>query len=84
MVSSTDGLLDHHGLEAAFQRSILLDVFAVFIQGGGADAMQFATRQHRLEHVAGVHGPLGLAGPDDGVQLIDEQDDLALRFRHLL
>ena len=33
----------------------------------------------RLEHVAGVHGPLaGGAGADDRVQLVDERDDLAV------
>ena len=39
--------------------------------------MQLAARQRGLEHVAGVHRALGLAGADHGVQLVDEQDDLA-------
>ncbi len=63
-------------LEAALQRGILLDVLAVFVQGGGADAVQFAARQRGLEHVAGVDGALGLAGADHGVQLVDEDDGL--------
>ncbi len=33
--------------------------------------------RRRLEHVAGVHGALGLAGADHGVQLVDEDDGLA-------
>ena len=41
-------------------------------------------RQHRLDHVAGVHGALGGAGADDRVQLVDERDDLALGVRDLL
>ncbi len=69
-------LIDHHRLEAALQRGVLLDVFAVFVEGGSADAVQLAPGQHRLEQVAGVHGALGLAGSDDGVQLVDEQDDV--------
>ena len=40
--------------------------------------MQLAAGQHGLEHVAGVHGPLGGAGPDHGVELVDEQEDSAL------
>ena len=37
--------------------------------------MQLAAGEHGLEHVAGVHGALGRAGADHGVQLVDEQQD---------
>ena len=84
MVSSTVGSLHQHLLEAALQRGVLLDVLAVLVQGGGADAAQLAAGQHRLEQVAGVHGALGRAGADDGVDLVDEQDDAALGALHLL
>ena len=77
MVSSTVGSFDQHFLEAALERGVLLDVLAVFVERGGADAMQLAARERGLEHVAGVHGAFGLAGADHGVQLVDEQDDLA-------
>ena len=78
-MSSTVGSFDQHRLEAALQGGILLDVLAVFVQRGGADAVQFAAGQHRLQHVAGIHRPFGLAGADDGVQLVDEEDDPCLR-----
>ena len=84
MVSSTDRLIDQHRLEAAFQGGVLLDVLAVLVERGGADAVQLAAGQHRLEQVAGVHRAFGLAGADDGVQLVDEQDDRALRLLHFL
>ena len=77
-MSSTVGSLDEHRLEAAGQRRVLLDVLAVLVQRGGADAVQLAARQRRLQHVGGVHRAFGLAGADQGVQLVDEQDDLAL------
>ena len=77
-------LVDHDRLEAALQCRILLDVLAVLVERGGADAVQLAARQHRLEHVAGVHRALGLAGADDGVQLVDEQEDPPLRRLDLL
>ena len=54
--------LDHDGLEAALQGGVFLDVLAVFVQGGGADALEFAARQGGLEHVGGVHGAFGRAG----------------------
>ena len=74
-MSSTDRLIDQHRLEAAFEGGVLFDVLAVFVERGGADAVQLAAGQHRLEQVAGVHRPFGLAGADDGVQFVDEQDD---------
>ena len=77
-MSSTRRLVDQHRLEAALERRVLLDVLAVLVERGRADAVQLAAREHRLEHVAGVHRALGLAGADDGVQLVDEQDDAAL------
>jgi hypothetical protein len=71
------GLAHQDLLEAALQRGVFLDVLAVFVQRGGAHAVQLAARQRRLEHVARVHGALGLAGADHGVQLVDEDDGLA-------
>ena len=45
-----DGVLDRRlgdedRLEPAGQRRVLFNVLAVFVQRGGADAMQFAPRQ---------------------------------------
>ena len=64
MVASTLGSLDQHLLEAALERGVLLDVLAVLVERGGADAVQLAARQRGLEHVAGVDRALGLAGAD--------------------
>ena len=77
-----DGRLDRrfahqHLLETSLQGCILLDVLAVFIQRGGTHAMQFAARQCRLEHIAGVHRTLGLARTHHGVNLVDKDDGLA-------
>ena len=71
-------LADHDRLEPAFERRVLLDVLAVLVERGRADGVQLAARQHRLEHVRRVHRAFRGAGADDRVQLVDEQDDLAL------
>src|SRR5580692_214347 len=73
-------LLDHHRLEAALECSVLLDILAVFVERGRTDAMQFTARQHRLKQVRRVHRAFGRARTDDGVQLVDEQNYLALGF----
>ena len=84
IVSSTLGWLDDDRLEAALQGRVLLDVLAVLIQRGGADAVQFAARQQRLQHVGGVHGAFGRARAHDRVQLVDEQDDATFGLLHFL
>ena len=52
-------------------------MLAVFIQRGRADAMQLAAGERRLDQVGGVHRAIRLAGADQGMHLVDEQDDLA-------
>ena len=71
------GLTHQNGLETTGKRRILLDVLAVLVERGRADRMQVATGERRLKDVAGVHGALGGTRAHDGVELIDEQDDLA-------
>ena len=72
------GRLAHrHRLETALQRGVLFDVFAVFIQRGGADHADFAAAQGRLDDIGGIHRALCAACTHDGVQLVDEQDHIA-------
>ena len=80
-----DGRLAHHnGLETTGERRVLLDVLAILVERGRADRVQVATGKRRLEDVAGVHGALGGTSAHDGVELIDEQDDLAFGLLYLL
>ena len=78
------GLVDDDRLESALERGVLLDVLAVLVQRRGADGVELATGQHRLQQVRGIHGALRGAGADHGVQLVDEQDDGAVRVGDLL
>ena len=77
------GLADEHRLEAPLQRRVFLDVLAVLVERGGADRAQLAAGQHRLQQVGGVDRAFGGAGADDRVQLVEEEDDLALGLLHL-
>ena len=77
-----DGVLDRRlgdedRLEPPRQRGVLFDMLAVFVERGGADAMQFAARQRGLQQVGRIHRAVGLAGADQRVHLVDEQDDRA-------
>ncbi len=56
----------------------------VLVQRGRADCAQLAARQRRLHHVRRVDGALSATGAHDRVDLVDEQDDLALRVRDLV
>jgi hypothetical protein len=77
-------LVDEHGLEAPLQRRVLLHVLAILVERGGPDDLELAARERRLEHVRGVDGALSAAGPDDGVELVDKQDDVLLLLLELL
>ena len=70
-------LLDHDRLEAPLEGGVALDVLAVLVERGRADALQLAARQRRLEDVGRVDRALGRAGADERVQLVDEQDAVA-------
>ncbi len=78
------GLRDEDRLEAAGKCCVLLDVLAVLVQRGGADAVQVAAGERRLQQVGGIHGAVRLAGADEGVHLVDEQDDIAFGGRDLV
>ena len=70
-------LADHDRLEAALERAVLLDVLAELVERGRADALQLAARERGLDDVRRVDRALGGACTDQGVQLVDEEDDLA-------
>ena len=75
------GLVDVDLLKAPHQRPVLLEVAAVLLVGGGADAAHHPALQGRLEDVGGVHGAAaGGAGSDHRMDLVDEED----RPRHAL
>ena len=69
-----------HRLEAPFQRCILLNIFAVFVEGGCANHLDFATGQGGLEDIRRVHGALCIAGAHEIVHLINEEDNIAVLF----
>ena len=71
------GLGHQHGLEPPLQGGVLLDILPVLVGGGGADDLQLPPAQGGLDDVGRVDGPLGGARPHDGVELVDEEDDVA-------
>ena len=71
------GLAHLDRLEPALQGGVLFDILAVLIERGGADHLDLAPAQGRLDDVGGVHSALGAAGAHDGVELVDEKDHVA-------
>src|SRR5256885_3035930 len=70
------GLLDAHLLEAALEGGVALEVLAVLVERRGADRLQLAARESRLEDRGRVDRALGRARADEVVELVDEQDDV--------
>ena len=68
-------LVDVDLLEAPHQRAVLLEMLAVLLIGGRADATQRARLKRRLQQVGGIHGAArGGARADHRVDLVDEHD----------
>ena len=78
------GLEHLHHLETARQRGVLLDVLLVLAPGGGRDGAQGAPCQRGLEEVGGIASPRGAPRADQGMGLVDEQDDRLRRGLHLV
>ena len=66
----------HNLLETAVQRTVLFHNLGEFVQGSGTDALEFSARQRRLEHVGGIQAAGSAAGSHDGVELVNEQDQV--------
>ena len=76
MASAGEGSSTSDRHEAALEGGVVLDVLAVLVVGGRADAGKLAPRQRRLQLVGGVLRALAAgAGADEHVQLVDEDDD---------
>ena len=69
-------LLDIDGLEATLEGRVLGEVLAEFLGRGGADNLESTAREHGLEHRARIDGALGRTGTDDGMHLVNKQDNV--------
>ena len=78
------GLIDHDGLETAFERRIFFDVFPIFVERRRSDGAELATGQLGFEQVRGIDRTFAGAGSDDRVELVDEEDDLSLALGDFL
>ena len=74
------GLTYGNRLETTLQRGVLFNVLAVFIQGCCTDNLDLAAAESRFQNIGGVYGALSGACADNGVQLVDEKDDVAVLF----
>ena len=69
-------LLDIDGLEAALKGRIFSEVLTELLSRGGTNDLESTAREHGLEHRARIDRTLGRTGTDDGVHLVDKQDDV--------
>ena len=71
------GLFHLYRLETPLQGRIFFNIFTVFLSGGGANGLQFPPRQHGLEDRGRVNRTFCGARPHQGVDLVDEQNNVA-------
>ena len=72
------GLLHRDRLETTLKSRIFFDMLAVFRKGGGTDDLNFTTGKSRLEDVGGIHAAFGITCTDNGVNFINDENDVAL------
>ncbi len=77
-------LIYEHRLETTGKGRILFHVLAIFIQRGGANAVQFTSGKGGLQQIGRIHGAIGLAGTDQRVHLVDEQNNAAIFRLHFV
>ena len=76
-----DGRFLHlNRLEAALQCGVLFDVFAVFVEGSGADYLDFPAGEGRFENIGGIHAALAVAHTHQSVHFVDKQNHVARLF----
>ena len=85
----TDGIylvrfVDHDGLESTLQCLILFEVLLILVEGSGTDGSQFATCQGRFQNVGSIHGALATASAYQGMDFINEEDNLTVGIGYLL
>ena len=64
--------LDDDFLKATLQSTVFFDVLAVFIEGGGANGLHFASGECWLEHIGRVKRTACATRTDYGVDFINE------------
>ena len=58
--------------EATFERSILLEVLAILIEGGGSDCLEFTASEHWLQDAGSVYGAFCSSGTYKGMNLVNK------------
>ena len=79
LVGVLDGrFFDFDGLEPTLERGILFDVPTVFVERRGTDDLDLAAGQSGFHDVGSIHVAFGIARAHEVMDLVDEQDDVAL------
>ena len=74
-------LVDVDLLKTADERSIFLEIVAIFLVGGRADTADHPAGKRRFQQVRGIHRPAACrACADHRVDLVDEQNGAGLRL----
>ena len=77
-------LIHDDGLKRRSRAASFSTIFAVFVQRSRTDTVEFATGKHGLEHIARINRALYFTCPNNGMHLINEQNDPPIRFAHLI
>ena len=77
-------LAGEHRLESPLEGSVFLDVLAILIECRRTDGAELSTGKRGLQQVGGVHRALRTSRAHEGVELVDEEDDLSVGLGDLV
>ena len=72
-------LVDHNLLKTTSKGSVFFEVLAVLVESGCTNGLKLATGKHGLQDRSRVDCTFGCTGTNQGVNLIDEGDDVTAR-----
>ena len=70
-------------LESTLQCTILFNTLAIFVEGGGSDALDEATCQSWFHDVGSIHTSFCATRTNQSVDFIDKNDDVRVSFQFL-
>ena len=65
-------------LKTAFERTVFLNILAILVESGGANALNLATSESRFEQIGSIHRARSISGTHYGVNLVDKQYDVGI------
>ena len=77
-------LIHHDHLEPSFEGLVSLEILLILVKSGRSYGTEFASCQGGFKDIGCIHGTRRASGTDQGVDFVNEEDDLSVAVHNLL